>query len=82
MKLSSRWSIGIGTIFFLSLFLFLKLQIEKNFIFDANNLVIKDLSSELLSCYMESDSTFKKYLSCLQENYVLKEEVNECVPFR
>ena len=82
MRLPDILSMGIWIITILSLFLLVSHKLQERTSLNNDYLVIEDLSSELLDCYIESDFVFKKYSFCLEENNTVKEEMNECVPFR
>ena len=47
-----------------------------------NEVIIKDLSSELLGCYFASDVLFKRYLLCLNENSTNSMNSDECIYLR
>ena len=82
MRFISISIISIWIIILLSISLLLKNKFEERTSLNNDYLVIEDLSSKLLDCYVESDFIFKKYSFCLEEYHVVKEAINECVPFR
>ena len=82
MRLPNILSMGVWIITILSLLLLLADKFQERTSLNNDYLVIEDLSSKLLDCYIESDFVFKKYSFCLEENHIVKEEMNECIPFR
>ena len=80
MYFSKKFLIGVTIASCLLLSLFTGIRKKEMSIIEGSELIIDDLSSELLTCYLKSDFIYKKYILCLDENWVTKGTSNECVP--